>query len=385
MKIGIGGYYLGQSGIGLGVYTAQLVWALSQVDRDNRYTVFSPGGADPAPGPLPGNFDLRRHRGVPLGNQWLQRAAWESTLSLKARRCGLDVFHAPYFSFLPVPKAKTVVTVHDMALSRYPVYRGRFVGRIYFGRIERAVAKADHVITDSEFSKREITEVLGIDARKISVFPLAVPASFAPVGDSEDLERVRKAYGLPDRYILYLGGFDVRKNIGALVRAYASLRKEKKTAHKLVLGGTVPTDPRLLKRGAFTDVLRQILELEIGPDVCLPGFIEAEDLPAVYSAADLFVYPSLYEGFGLPVLEAMSCGTAVLACGRSSLPEIVNREDLLFDPADEESLKRAIRSLLSDEPGRMEVSEWGLARARDYTWEKTARETLRVYEGLSGG
>jgi glycosyltransferase involved in cell wall biosynthesis len=158
------------------------------------------------------------------------------------------------------------------------------------------------------------------------------------------------------------------------------LKGEDKIPHKLVLGGILPDNKKLIRKGAITDVKGLIEEFKISAHVCLPGFIEEDDLPALYSLADLFVYPSLLEGFGLPVLEAMCCGTPVVASSRSSIPEIVDRDELLFDPMNIESIKGRMKELLSNHSLRRDVSGWGIERAKDFSWRKTALRTLQVYK-----
>jgi len=382
MRIGVSGYFMNNRSVGIGVYTSQLLRSLARVDKSHQYLTFVPEGNDFETDSFPANFVFSKHAHVPFGNPMIKRVLWEMSLSFKIRKHDLELFHFPFFSSCWTPGIKTVVTIHDVAHCRFPIYKGRLIGKLYFNYLARAMIKADHIITDSEHSRLEILEFVGIPDTKISVIPLAADALFVPVKDENKLDQVREKYNLPDKFIFYIGGFDVRKNVDNLLKAYASLKKAGKIEHKLVLGGKVPDNQQLILKGAVIDMTKLIQELGIIREVCLPGFIEAQDLPSVYSLAELFVFPSLYEGFGLPVLEAMSCGTPVIASARSSLPEIIQREDLLFDPEDITRIKESMMAVLTDETMRISVSRWGRERATAFSWKMTALETRKVYEGI---
>jgi len=382
MKIGISGYFFSNTGVGTGVYTNQLLKSLARVDKSNQYLLFVPEASDIEPGSFPSNFMFSKHAHVPFGNPMMKRVLWEQLLSFKTRKHDLDLVHFPFFSYCWTPRIKTVVTIHDMAHCRFPIYKGRVIGKLYFDYLAHAMIKADHIITDSEHSRLEILEYIRISDNKISVIPLAADALFAPVKDQSKLDQVRKKYDLPEKFIFYIGGFDIRKNIDNLLKAYSSLKKHKEIEQSIVLGGKIPENQHLIQRGAVLDLTKLIRELGIIKKVSLPGYIEEQDLPAIYSLADLFVFPSLYEGFGLPVLEAMSCGTPVIASHSSSLPEITPGEDFLFDPEDINSIEDTMMRILTDEAARVNLSRWGKERARDFSWEKTAQKTRNVYEGI---
>jgi glycosyltransferase involved in cell wall biosynthesis len=329
---------------------------------------------------LPANM-LTSHGSVfPLPNELFKEIFREQRLHLGLKKHKIDVCHIPYYASGFSPRTKNVVTIHDVAPYQFPVYKGGFFRRMYHAYTSHTVKKADFFITDSQYSKGEIVKFTGLPREKIGVIPLAVDESFRPIVNVDQLESCRRKYNLPRRFILYVGGFDIRKNVENLLRAFTSLKEEDKMQYELVLGGNIPANKKLIKRGAVTDVLRLIKELEISGDVLMPGFIDENDLPAVYSLAGLFVFPSLYEGFGLPVLEALSCGTPVVASGSSSIPEIIDREELLFDPKNEGDIREKMRWMLEDRSSRKVFSLWGIERAKVFSWEKTAEKTLQVYE-----
>jgi glycosyltransferase involved in cell wall biosynthesis len=242
----------------------------------------------------------------------------------------------------------------------------------------------DAIVTDSQFSRQDIEKYLHVEHRKIKVIDLAADPSFNSNVDRSELDYVKRKYSLPEKFILYVGGFDLRKNVGVMLRAYASLRNQDLIEHKLMLAGRFQPSAKQLRLSLVSDVPRLIRELRMGNDVKLMGFVPQSDLPALYRLASLFVYPSLYEGFGLPVLEAMTCGTPTLASERSSIPEILNREDLLFNPEDVELIQQKMLRVLSDPRLMEEISQWVKKRAKDFSWMRTAQETMDLYAALVG-
>ena len=380
MRIGINCFFLKHIPVGIGIYTAQLIRSLARIDKKNEYVLFLSDKDESALSFLPANM-LTSHGSVfPLPNELLKEIFREQRLPLRLKKHKIDVCHIPYYASGFSPRTKNIVTIHDMAPYQLPVYKGSFFRRMYHAYTAHTVKKADFFITGSQNSQDEIVKFADIPREKIGVIPLAVDKSFQPIENNDQLESCRRKYNLPRRFILYIGGFDIRKNVENLLRAFTSLKEEDKIQNKLVLGGNIPVNRKLIKRGAVTDVLRLIRELEISEDVLMPGFIDENDLPAVYSLAGLFVFPSLYEGFGLPVLEALSCGTPVVASGSSSIPEIINREELLFDPKNIGDMREKMRWMLEDRSSRKVFSLWGIERAKVFSWEKTAEKTLQVYE-----
>lgn len=290
----------------------------------------------------------------------------------------VDVAHVPYFAAPIRSRSRTVVTIHDLIPLILPAYRGSILVRSYTRLVAAGAKRADAVITDSESSRRDITNLLGIPPSRVHVIHLAASRIFNPVRDAQELERIRHKYSLPKGYILYLGGFDQRKNLKTLLRAYAETGQRSSLRAELVIAGALPErdspffpDPRLM-----------VERWSLGKRVSFIGWVPEEDKPALYSEAALFVFPSYYEGFGLPPLEAMSCGTAAITSDRGSLPEVVGEGAMLVDPENVGALARAMTTLLENTARRQELAAEGLKRARLFSWEKTVAETIQVYESL---
>lgn len=233
--------------------------------------------------------------------------------------------------------------------------------------------RADKIITYSDSTKKDVIEFLNINEKKISVIPLGVEEKFKPASEKE-IKKIKADLGLPDNYIITLGTLQPRKNLEALIDAFARLKKDKAIPHKLVVVGEEGWNNERL--------LTKLDRLDIAEDIVITGFIEDNQLPSLYSGATALVYPSLYEGFGLPVLEAMACGVPVACSNTSSLPEVAGEAALLFDPTDVDQIYSSMQELLSDDRLRNNLSEVGIKRARHFTWEKTAKQTLSLYNTL---
>jgi len=271
-----------------------------------------------------------------------------------------------------------VVSIHDLSFEHLPEtfkLRSRTQLRL---TVRRSARKASQVIALSEHGKSDIVSTYGLNADKVHVIPLAAPARFGPVSDEKELRRVRQTYGIEDDYILSVGSIQPRKNLRRLIAAYSSLRQARPEV-KL---------PQLVVVGKFAwlyeETLRAIKEQGLGKSIILTGYVPERDLPALYSGAVCFVYPSYFEGFGLPPLEAMKCGTAVIVGNRTSLPEVVGDAGLLVDPFDVDGIAAAIEKLITDSDFRSTLRVKGLERARLFDWRETARQTLAVYEKASG-
>jgi glycosyltransferase involved in cell wall biosynthesis len=259
-----------------------------------------------------------------------------------------------------------------------PGYRGSMLVRLYTLLVAIAAKRADMVLTDSQASKWDIVHLLDIPSEGVRVIYLAADDIYQPVLDAHRLTAIRQKYGLPESYLLYLGGFDQRKNVLTLLKAFAQLAKDSRAF--LGIAGRLP------EKGSdfFPDPRPIVQELGIEERVVFTGWVPEEDKPALYSGTRALVFPSLYEGFGLPPLEALACGTPVIASNRGSLPEIVGDGGLLLEPDDVEGLATAMGKLLSDDKLRKDLREKGLAHAARFSWEKTARETLAVYREIKG-
>jgi glycosyltransferase involved in cell wall biosynthesis len=270
-----------------------------------------------------------------------------------------------------------VVTVHDTIPRVFPeLYHtnSNVLRRGYHRALKSIVAGAGAVIVDSECSGRDAVTYLSAREEKVRVIYLGVDPIFERVTDPEKLAAVRQKHHLFHPFIFYLGGIDPRKNVRRLLAAYARLIRTSAFPHDLVIAGDIQDEPE------FPELEREIQAEGIRDRIKLLGFVATEECPALYSAADCFVFPSLYEGFGLPVLEAMACGTAVISSDRSSLPEIVDDTGLIVNCQDVDAIAAAMATVLSTESLRGDLGARGMRRAKLFSWDKTAAQTLAVYE-----
>lgn len=297
-------------------------------------------------------------------------------LAALARRDGCDVLHCPNGMGPAWSATPLVVTIHDLSLFRYPQHHPR--GRILTTRalLPRLARRAAAVLAVSEFTRREILSVLHLPPDKVHTIHSAAAERFSPVTDPARLAEVRQRYDLPERFVLFVGTVEPRKNLHRLVRAFRQVR-QRGFPHVLILAG----HPGWL----MDDFAAEIQRLGLRAVARRLGYVADADLPALYSLAQLFVYPSLYEGFGLPTLEAMACGTPVLSSNSSALAEVCGDAACLVDPLNEQALADAMASLLRDDARRDELRHKGLARAREFSWQRAAAETMVVYERAATG
>jgi glycosyltransferase involved in cell wall biosynthesis len=299
------------------------------------------------------------------------RIAWEQTvLMLELLRAGVDLLHALGFVSPFAWRGRTVVTVYDLSFLRFPEVYNR-ANRMYLSTLTPpSLRRADRVITISEDARRDVIELCGVAPERVTPILLAADERFTPA-PADEIEAFRARQGLPDRFVLYQGTLQPRKNVETLVRAYARLREQGSDDHVLVLAG-----PRGWQFEPIFDLIRQH---GLERSVRFPGFVPDDELPLWYSSATVFAFPSRYEGFGLPLLEAMACGAPVVSSSASSLPEVVGEAGVLVDPSDVEGLCSALRQLLEDEPRRQALAAAGRARAQTFSWRRTAVETVQVY------
>lgn len=372
MHIAIDAHSVGTGLAGNETYAANLVEALAEVDAENLYTIYvtRPAAERRFAGRWP---NVRVQKTLP--HTPLLRVPF--TLSAELRRRPVDLLHVQYTAppFAPCP---VVATIHDLSFEHLPETfkrRSRMQLRL---TVRRTAQRAAHVIAPSEFTRRDLLETYRLDPARVTTIPLAVSPRFRPVEDEEEIGRVRSRYGLGGEYVLAVGSIQPRKNLARLVRAYALLRRERGRSNlpQLVLVGK--------RAWLYGETLRAIEAEGAGDSVILTGYVSEADLPALYTGALCFAYPSYFEGFGLPPLEAMSCGAPVLAGSLTSLPEVVGDAGLLADPFDEGALARALARLIDDDALRAELRARGLRRARLFDWRDTARMTLQVYRRVMG-
>ncbi|RJF97808.1 glycosyltransferase family 4 protein [Noviherbaspirillum saxi] len=287
---------------------------------------------------------------------------------VKANR--IDLYHEPaYLAFRF--KGPTVVTVHDISWIRHPEThpqdRVREMNRV----MPSVVKRAEHIIVDSEFVRSEVIDHYGVAPERVTTVLLGASPEFHPVA-ADQCASVLKQFGLsPGRYVLAVGTLEPRKNLSTVIAAYAQLPDAVRQRYPLVIVGMNGWGME-----KFSDSLKHMIRRG---EVRLPGYVAQADLPALYSGARLFVYPSLYEGFGLPPLEAMACKVPVIASNRASLPEVVGDAGLLVEPLDDVAIAAHMRALIEDDALHARLSMAGLVRADGFTWRKFALETLAVY------
>ncbi len=305
-----------------------------------------------------------------LGTPWTQ---WWDQVSLPRRLAEdqVSVFLSPYYKgplFSPCP---TVITIHDLLFIRYPGCRRPWFDKRMTLLAKLYAGRATAIITDSEYSKRAILSLLHVPAEKVTVIPIAPDPVFRPIA-STDAALLK--YGLVNPYLLYVGNFKPHKNLHRLLHSYATLERGLRARVPLVLAGMDEEHRPPLLRLAGT--------LGISDHVKFPGMIDDHDLPALYSGAAALVLPSLVEGFGLPALEAMCCGTPVVASNRAAIPEVVGEAGILFDPEDVPSMARAMTQVLTDAQLRERLRQQGLARAAEFTPERTTDQILGLLKNL---
>ncbi|MBI5118077.1 glycosyltransferase family 4 protein [Candidatus Poribacteria bacterium] len=358
---------------GTGYYTQKLVEFLGRADSENEYFLFCPAEYS---GYLeqPRMFDYPNFRTIKVcGRGQLSQAAWKQfNLPGQIRHFGIDIFHFPAFIASLRADIPSVVTVHDLCFALFPETFSPVRRPYYKCIIPRSVRRCNSVIADSDSTREDILEHLRLGDGRVRTVHLGVdPLRFYHVTHEKELARVRQKYSLPAQFILYLGTLEPRKNIPRLIRAFAYGVASKGLPHHLVIAGR--------KGWLFNEIFREVRALDLSNLIHFPGHIHLSDLAALHSMARAFAYPSLYEGFGLPCLEAMSCATPVITSDRSSLPEVVGDCALLVDPTSVESIAGALRRICTDEECHKELSARGPRRASRFSWLTTAKKTLDIY------
>ncbi len=386
MRVGINALFLQKPATGMGQHLFHLLEGLDSLDdKDTQYVLLSPRFRRAYTAQAPQLSDRFREVEVVsalarLGEN-VEQVWWEQAGIVRAGlRERIDILHSPYWSSPLVSPWPTVVTIHDVIQFVLPQYAWRKISRLYFGLVSRSARGAQSIITVSECSKRDIVKILGIPPERIRVIGNAVDESFHPVRDAWLLASVRERYGIGQRYILYFGGFDMRKNVPRLIEAYARLPQETRRDYQLVISGRY----QHLGHPLYPDPRATVARLGLEGQVIFTGQIREQDKAPLFSGAALFTFPSLYEGFGMPVLEAMACGTPVLTSNVSALPEVVGEAGHLVDPYSVEAIAAGMSSLLEDAAKREALAERGLERARLFTWRQVAEQTLKVYREVGG-
>ncbi len=354
---------------GIGRYAGSLACALVE-HRPGRVAVFYNRGRETA---LPAALEEAPARTIRAGYKPWRMAVWLGQLSgLGFNRLipDAELFHATEHLLPPLGDLPTVLTVHDMIFKRFPQHQKRLNFWYLNATMPLYCRRADAIITVSQASKRDIVADYGLDPAKITVVYEAASPEFRPAAQSA-VEQVRSRYSLPERFLIHVGTIEPRKNLSRLAEALKALRDAGLNIPLVIVGS---------KGWLYDDFFRRLEGLEMGDAFHFPGFVPDDDLAVMYGAATATVMPSVYEGFGLPVLESMACGTPVLASNRASLPEMGGEAARYFDPYDVSAMAASIRDVWADAGLRAEMARAGLEQAARFSWSRAAAETLAVYD-----
>ncbi len=376
MRIGINALKLYTSqdyrNAGISNYIRQLTTHLLNIDGENDYTLFTNHL-------MPAWRESTRYKPTVISSRFptgrpAPRILWEQTvLAWHTGRGKLDVLHCP-LNVLPLAAAcPTVLTIHDLSFLRYPRLFPQYK-RWYLQLFTRwSARRANAIITVSASTRRDVVEMLDVPPERVHVVYSAADSDFQP-RSRDEIKAFRAAKGLPPRYVLYVGTLEPRKNVDVLIRAFGDAMRQERLPHKLVLVGG---------RGWMTQAIETaITESKIGDRLLMPGYVAREELPMWYSCADLLVYPSSYEGFGYPALEAMASGVPVIASNTSSLPEVVGDAGVLAPSRDQAQLAAAMSRVLTDDALAASLRERGIEQAGRFSWPDSVRVCLDVYRTL---
>lgn len=371
MKVGIDGraakWY---RGTGIGTYTYQLISSLNELDRLNEYLLFMPESS---------SCDISFNRNFQIKNitEGNKSNFWdEVNIPNILMDKDIELYHVPQ-NGVGLPKNKHcpfVITLHDVIPYKMPETVGENYLRIFNEEMPNIVSKCDGIITVSEFSKEDIAEAFSFPEEKIYVTHLAAEKIYRPLNKKECSDLIKSHYGIEGDYILYVGGFSPRKNIIGLIEAFNKLIAKYKKDIKLVIAGKQGKSYPIYKKRA--------VDLGVESSVLFPGFIEVEHLPHLYNASRLLAYPSFYEGFGLPPVEAMACGIPVITSNVTSIPEVLGDSAIFINPNDVDELCSSMYAVLISEELAESLIMKGLVRSAELSWNKTTRETLIAYNKI---
>lgn len=366
-KIGIDARLLYYRKGGIPEYTQQLIHALCQIDAETNYRIIHNFRDKQSYTPA-ANF--KRVNAYTPAHHRIERTA----LSVEMMRHQLDIFHSPDFIAPRRAAIKHVITIHDLHFLYYPQFQDKAALRYYRGQIGKSVRHADHIFVQTEGTKSAVIQMLNVPAEKITVHLLGVNPD-CKVLPTAEVQRLLAPYKLPNDYLLFVGTIEPRKNLPNLLKAYALLREQYSDTPRLVLGGQPGWHVEQELAALDTYNLRQHVTWIQG--------VPSEVLPSLYNGAQMLLLPSLHEGFGMPAVEAMACGTPVVVTQNGSVPEVVGEAGLYIDPIEAEDMATTMRRLLEDSALQKQLVEKGLARASTYSWQRTAQITWDVYQQLS--
>ncbi len=380
MRVALNGYFWKRPYVGSGQYLRQLVYHLNRHVSDLELILVlpqEPGGSAPEGVPPSVQVKLIPARAGNLGKVLFEQVSFPRA----CREVGADVVHVPYWGGPLQSPAPLVVTVHDLTTLLVPEYRRPLKARLYNALVSASARGASHIITDSFSSKLDIMDHLQIPEERVTAVYLAVGPQYASAKNDLMDMAILKKYDLPDFYVLYLGGYELHKNVTTLLLAYTYVAQSLGEDYPLVLAGRKPPGPSPI----YPDYDDYIKRLGLEKHVRWIGFVDEEDKPVLYRNAEAFVFPSRYEGFGLPPLEALACGTPVITTHSSSLPEVVGDAAFAVDADDERDMAGAIIAAIIQENLAAELRAKGPQQAAKFSWEITATETVLLYDRVLSG
>lgn len=369
MRFSVDAHAIGRHLTGNEVYVRNLLQGFAALDRTSEFIAYLSPGANESPSAVPSRFTRREVS----ANSFI-RLGYE--LARRVREDHPDLLHVQYTAPLgcPVP---VVASVHDISFLEHPEYFTWMRASQLRITVRRTVQRAARVLTPSEFSRRCVLRAYDLPPERVEVVPIAVSPMFRPVSREAAAAAVRRRHGISGPYVITVGDLQPRKNQIGLIRGFESLIAENpQLPHKLVIVGK---DTWFSSR-----ILQAARSSRASGRIHFTGWVNDDELLDLYNAADLLVFPSFYEGFGLPVLEAMACGRAVACSNSSAMPEVADSCALLFDPSSTAEMVRAMRDLLVDAELRSRMERLGQQRASLFTWERTARRTLEIYYEIAG-
>jgi glycosyltransferase involved in cell wall biosynthesis len=353
-------------GTGIGTYTEKLFKNIVKLDNNNHYHFYWSGKDFE-------NFKTKNTNIILTGKKQ-QNFFQQYYIPNNIKDNKIDIYHIPQngIGFCKYIQCKKIVTIHDLIPYIMPLTVGKGYLLKFLREMPNIINDSDAIITVSEYSKKDILKFFPVDENKIFVTPLAADEKYKPLDKEKCKHIIKEKYHIDKPFILYLGGFSARKNIKSLILAFSKVYKKLTKKYNLVIVGKCTDQYKYLN-----DISNN---LYMGSNIVFTGFVPEKYLPLFYNAAELFIYPSFYEGFGLPPLEAMSCGTPVIASNVSSIPEVMGKGGILINPYNLNELELAIENVLNDEKTKNHLIDKSIKQSSLFSWKKTAISTIKIYE-----